>query len=316
MKSLYHYLSGKLPLISVIIGAILISFSGVYVKMADVSPTISGFYRMLFGAIVLFVIVVLKRENVWKNARYLLIAIFCAIFFAGDLLVWHKSILYIGPGLSTIIANFQVFTLALYGVYVLKEKGSPKLFLSMPMAIIGLFLITGLDWNSFDETYKIGILLALATAVSYSFYILTLRKLQAERSPLSPVSNLFIISVFTSIIMAGFAISGGESFAIPDQGSLFALILYGVLSQVIGWTLISYGLPKLKASLAGLLLLLQPSFAFIWDMLFFSRPVDWVSGTGVVITLSAIYLGTMSQAGNLDSKNKKRPVNFRKNHPA
>lgn len=293
----------------------MISFSGVYVKMADVSATISGFYRMLFGALVLLVLLVIRKEMLWKSSRYLIIAAICAIFFAADLLVWHQSILYIGPGLSTIIANFQVFILALYGIVILKEKGSPQLFIAIPLAVMGLFLITGLDWSSFDTTYKAGVFLALATAVCYSFYILTLRKLQAVRNPLSPIANLFIISVFTSIILAGFGIAGGESFEIPNVSSGFALLMYGVFSQVIGWTLISFGLPNLKASLAGLILLLQPAFSFVWDILFFSRAIDFVSGGGVVVALVAIYLGAMSQVDKRAGKGLRRPVNFRKTHP-
>lgn len=301
-------------MVCVTIGAILISFSGVYVKTANVSSSVSGFYRMFFGAVVLLAVVLIKREYVWKNYRYLGISLVCAIVFAADLLVWHKSILYIGPGLSTIIANFQVFILALYGVFVLKEKGSPRLFLSMPLAVTGLFLITGPDWAAFDSTYKIGIFLALATAACYSFYLIMLRKLQAEREPLSPISNLFIISVFTAVIMAIAGVIEGDSFAIPDGGSAFSLLMYGIFSQVVGWTLISFSLPKIKASLAGLLLLLQPAFAFVWDVLFFDLPVDFISGIGVIVTLSAIHLGAISQARKPNKRKKIRVINYKKSH--
>ena len=37
-------------------GAVLISFSGVYVKIAHVTPVVAGFYRMLFGGIALLIL--------------------------------------------------------------------------------------------------------------------------------------------------------------------------------------------------------------------------------------------------------------------
>ena len=55
--------------------------------------------------------------------------------------------------------------------------------------------------------------------------------------------------------------------------------------------MISTGLPKFPASKAGLILLLQPTCAFIWDILFFARPTGAVEGLGAAITLGAIYLG-------------------------
>ena len=39
-------------------GAVLISFSAVFVKLAHVSPTMAGFYRTFFGGIMLLIILV------------------------------------------------------------------------------------------------------------------------------------------------------------------------------------------------------------------------------------------------------------------
>ena len=42
---------------------------------------------------------------------------------------------------------------------------------------------------------------------------------------------------------------------------------------------------------AGLALLLQPSLSFVWDVLFFARPVSTTEVVGAVIALLAIYVG-------------------------
>jgi drug/metabolite transporter (DMT)-like permease len=83
----------------------------------------------------------------------------------------------------------------------------------------------------------------------------------------------------------------GESFRIPDLQSLVSLAALGVLSQVAGWVLITRALPAMPASSVGLLLLLQPLLAFVWDVLIFRRPTDWIQAVGIVLTLFAIYLG-------------------------
>jgi len=67
-----------------------------------------------------------------------------------------------------------------------------------------------------------------------------------------------------------------------------------LFSQTIGWAVISNSLPRVVPSLAGLILLLQPALAFVWDVLFFDRPTTLVQWGGVLVTLCAIYLGMSS----------------------
>ncbi len=77
----------------------------------------------------------------------------------------------------------------------------------------------------------------------------------------------------------------------PSLGLLLAL---GVIGQVLAWVLMSGGLPRVRRSLAGLTLLLQPLLASVWDVLFFRHPVTALQAAGAAVTLGAIYLGTMA----------------------
>jgi drug/metabolite transporter (DMT)-like permease len=108
-------------------GAVLISFSSVYVKIAQVSPSVSGFYRMFFGGIVLLALVILRQQFHRVDRRVMFLMVVCSIWFAADLFFWHRSILYVGPGLSTLLANFQVFLLAGVGVIWFGERLSVRL---------------------------------------------------------------------------------------------------------------------------------------------------------------------------------------------
>ncbi len=83
----------------------------------------------------------------------------------------------------------------------------------------------------------------------------------------------------------------GESFRIPDSQSWASMLAYGIVCQAIGWIIISRALVMVEASRAGLILLLQPTLAFVWDILFFSRATDITHIAGAVLALVAIYLG-------------------------
>ena len=274
-----------------IFGAILISFSSVFVKIADVSPTVSGFYRVLIGGMVLIGIVRCRGGRLWSGAAAFRLMLFCGVFFALDLFFWHRSIEYVGPGLATILANFQVFFLGAAGALFLGEALKPRLLAAAPLAVTGLFLIFGTEWDALGSAYKAGVLFGLCAAAFYSAFTLSLRALQTRAEAMSTMSTLASVSLVSAACLAASAVAEGQSFAIVNAKTLLSLLALGVISQVLGWLVIATALPRLRASLAGLLLLLQPLLAFVWDVLFFHRPATLVNLAGVALALGAIYMG-------------------------
>jgi drug/metabolite transporter (DMT)-like permease len=277
-------------------GAFMISFSGVWVKISHVTPTVSAFYRVLFGGLFLLAAAYWQGEITWKGWYRFLLGFLCGLFLSLDLFFWHQSILYIGPGLATILGNFEVFLLAGLGVVFMGEKVSLKFFLAILMAILGLFLVVGIQWNQLGSQYKTGVYLGLATAVAYTAFLLSLRKLQAGERGGVTFYGMMLVSFASAIFLGLQAVYSGDSFVIPDTQSWAALLLLGLTSQGIGWILISNALPRVRASFAGLILLLQPSLAFIWDVLFFQRPTSVVNWIGVIMAITAIYLGTAQRS--------------------
>lgn len=281
------------PIIHVLIGAAMISFSAVWVKFADVPPTSSAFYRVFFGFCFLIVPVVIKKELKIPSRLQTTLILTCGFAFAADLFCWHKSIMYIGPGLATIIGNFQVFIMGAIGFFVFKERFLPRFFLSVPLAIFGLFLIVGMQWHELGYQYRLGIFYGLLTAISYVFFLITLRKIQQQGS--SFFYGLMAVSLTSALFLVPVMVMENISFAIPNTKTLLSLVSLGLLSQTIGWLIIANAMPKIPASITGLVLLLQPSLSFVWDILFFSRPTTTLNLLGVFITLGAIYLGLTSR---------------------
>jgi drug/metabolite transporter (DMT)-like permease len=279
-------------IISLVIGAVMISFSGVWVKVSHVTPIASAFYRVFFGAIILLSAAFIRREMVWHGGRHLLLSLTCGLFFAVDLGFYHYSVIYVGPGLGTILANFQVFILAMTGIFFLGEKVRLLFLMSIPFAVLGLFLIVGIDWGQLDRLNKMGVYFGLGAAVFYAAFLLSLRKLQSDQVGLSFFYVLTMVSLAASAFLALEIFHTGGTFAIPDLQSFFALMALGLFSQTIAWMLIANALPAILASLSGFILLLQPALAFVWDVLFFQRPTTLTNWIGVFIVLFAIYFGS------------------------
>lgn len=284
------------PTLRLLCGAALISFAPVFVRLTPVSPTDSAFYRTLFGGLMLAAWVLASRAPVERRSGFALAALIAAgVLFAADLAVWHRSILYVGPGLATLLGNFQVFLLAFVGILFFREKARWELLLAIPMAVIGLGMIVGFEWASLDEQYRRGILFGLLTAVFYAAYILALRRARAESPAGSIVSDLMIVSLVSAGFLFAGAGLGGEGISIPDPRSAWLLAGYALVAQVVGWLLISGSLPHVPASRVGLILLLQPTLAFLWDVLIFARPFGPREAAGAALAIIAIGLGSRPQ---------------------
>lgn len=287
----------------VLAGAVLLSLAPVLVKLAQVGPTVAGVWRNLFGGLMLLGLAWVwggrgGRGGVWTglgSRRAWRLALMAGGLFALDLTFWHQSVHLVGPGLGTIMLSFQALFMAGYGALFLGERPGWRLGLAGPLGVAGLALLAGLDQgiNQGGAPWRHwwGLACGLIGGLAYTGYLLSLRRLQAIPEAPPAAAGLTVISFAAAAAMALIALLRGEAFAIPDWRTGLWLLAYGLVGQVLGWLCISRGLPATPAATAGLLLLLQPTLAFVWDILIFGRPTDAGQLAGAGLALMAIYLG-------------------------
>ena len=230
----------------VLIGAFLISFSPVMVSMSDLQPTVSAFYRVFIGSIFLIFVIFLNRNlyiNSFSVNPYLIIA---GVFFALDLWFWHRSILYIGPGMSTLIANFQIFIIPLMSFFIFSMAPNKYQIIAIVLGITGLYLTLGYGGSIDNENIKLGFMFGIMTALAYSAYILSLKKNNIEAShEISPLISLFYVSFISALILFIVIKIEGVSMAMNDPSNLYSMLAYGIICHVFGWYMIILGLNHL-----------------------------------------------------------------------
>ncbi len=280
-------------------GAVCISFAPVFVKLIGqevLGPSAIAFWRTLFGAAILFVWATLAGHKVslpWSMTRWTILA---GLIFCCDLFVWHRSILFVGAGMATILANTQVFATAVLSSFIFKEKLGIRFFLAALSGIVGVILLVGVGSDfEFTAGYIRGIIYGLATGVFYANYIVTLKVAgQREGQPPSFITLMAWVSTFSAIFL-GLATLFTEADAMipPTPYAWFILFSLALVAQAVGWWAISMSLPKIDAHRGGLALLLQPVLATVWGLLFFAEHLTILQLTGAAITLAAIYVGTV-----------------------
>jgi drug/metabolite transporter (DMT)-like permease len=278
-------------------GAAIIGSNGLLVRIAGVPPTVSAFWRMLLAGLLLTGLLLATRR--WRRlpARVWWWCLLPAAAFAADLWLWHRSILLVGPGLATLLANAQVFFMALAGVLLFGEKLGPRFLAGLALAFSGLWLMLGQGWDALPEGYRWGVWLGLATGLCYAAYNIGLRRAQheahADRVHAAPVEQVLAIAAFGSAIFLGAAVAAeGASFAIPSLRSFVVLLALAGFGHCLSWVLISRAMPHLRVAAIGLMLLLQPIVAFLLDVWLLDRataPREWL---GLACSLAGIFLAS------------------------
>jgi len=288
------------PIFILMLGALCISFAPIFVKWigeARLGPTAIGFWRTLFGGLALIVISLLRRRTLKMTPRLIAFSAVAGFVFFADLWVWHRSIVFCGAGMATILGNTQVFATAVISHTLFKEKLGLRFMGAAVTAVLGVVLLVGIlsEEVAFTERYIQGVVFGLLTAVAYAHYLIVL-KWTGYKSPIPDVVTFMAWTSLFSALFLGIA-AGVEPGPVmpPDLSSWLLLISLGIVAQALGWWAIAGSLAKIAVARAGLVLLLQPTLATVWGALFFAEHLVTLQIAGAVLTLAAIYYGSLKE---------------------
>ena len=122
---------------------------------------------------------------------------------------------------------------------------------------------------------------------------LTLMRAAARRSNTgSTLIRPAWFSLYAALFLIGGSSVSGEPLRPPTWQAWTLLFLLAALAQVAGWWTISSALPRVKGSVGGLMLLLQPVLATIWSAVLFGETLVPLQIAGAGVTLGAIYVGS------------------------
>lgn len=278
-------------------GAAIIGTNGLMVRLAGMPPTAVAFWRMLLAGLLLGALVLARHG--WRplSRRAWWWCAVPALAFAIDLWMWHRSILLVGPGLATLLANAQVFFMALAGVVFFRERLGLRFISGVLLAFIGLWLLLGEGWARLPGEYRWGVWLGLGTGLAYAVYNIGIKRSQGEAAQgqaRAPVEQVLCIAAFGSALCLGLlGWAEGSVFAPPDLHAWGILLVLAAVGHCLSWVLISRAMVALPVALAGLLLLAQPIVAYLLDVALFDLPTSPRQWLGLAVSLAGIFVAGM-----------------------
>jgi drug/metabolite transporter (DMT)-like permease len=217
----------RLAFPALIVGNVVLAIGPWFVRLADVGPIASGFWRLALAVPFLFLIARMSGRKFGRPSLglWLMIAV-GGLFFAADLAFWHIGILHTKLANSVLFGNIASLFFAGYGFFLARRLPSRTQWIAMLLASVGIMLLLGRS------------------------YELSRANLRMETWPVLTIATVFGAA---SLWPAAMAIDGG---VMPHHWApLFALALG---SQVIGQGLVVYAIGALSPVVVGISLLCQP----------------------------------------------------------
>jgi drug/metabolite transporter (DMT)-like permease len=290
----------RLALPGLVLGAALISFSGIFVKLSEVGPTATGFYRMFLALPFLFVWMMRDRRRrrdpafVPADRRALALALLAGLALAADLVAWHWCLHITTVATATLLGNTAPIWVALGGFLFLRERFDALFLCGLALAVLGVWGLVAGGTKPIELRDGLAIGLGLFTGIAYAGY---LRGGTAARRGLSTAQVMFWGSVAATLPLLPIALAT-ESQVLPQTLHGWAVVVgLAVLSQVLGQSMINWAMGHLPAAFSSLALLLNPLFAAFcaWPILGEAlTPLQMLAGLGMIL---GILLARRARAG-------------------
>jgi drug/metabolite transporter (DMT)-like permease len=266
-----------------------IGFSGIFVRLAEVGPTASAFWRMIIALPPLALWMMRERARgpaprLTFHDRFILAL--AGALYAAELVLWHWSLGWTSVANATVIANIYPVFVTLGAWLVFRQRTTARFILGLAIAIAGMIVLVG-DKLRLGGGGLEGEALCVATSVFYGGYFLVVVRLRRAHSVATVMAWGAAVA---ALILFPLALAAGERVIPPSGSGWLALILLGLVCQAGAQGAIAYALAHLPASLSAVTLLIQPLTAAVMAWLILAEPIGAFQFAGGAILLAGIFI--------------------------
>ena len=278
-------------LAALLVGAVLVGASPIFVRLSELGPMATAFYRPFLAMPVLVIWMVADRRHNPETRRpagrgdyfRLLLA---GAFFSGDLAFWHLSIMNTSVANATLFANFAPIFVTLGAWLLFSHKVTRQYMMGMALALAGAATLAGESFAMAPENL-LGDFFGLVTAMFLASYILAISRLRAG---FSTATTMAWSSLGTAAVLLPVALLAGEEMIAVTFYGWAILVGLALLSHAAGQGTIAYALAHLPPGFSSVGLLLEPVAAALLAWIILAEAVTPWQAVGGAIILWGIVL--------------------------
>ncbi|HEX8667507.1 MAG TPA: DMT family transporter [Allosphingosinicella sp.] len=275
---------GRYAFAALILANLMLAFGPWMVRLADVGPVASAFWRLSLAAPLLLLFA--RRGLLGPGGpSFALLAVVAAggLFFAADLAAWHVGIRMTKLANATLFGNSSSFLLVIYGFVVARQLPRRMQAVALACAAAGAALLLGSSYEMSPE-HLAGDLFAMLAGLFYAFYLVAIDR--ARRS-MAPMPVLAVATVAGMLPLLLFSAMLGEKIVPTDWTPL---ILLSLGSQLIGQGFLVYAVGHLSPVVVGLGLLTQPAATAVIGWFAYRESFGLADALGAVLIAAALVL--------------------------
>lgn len=265
-------------------GAVAIGFAPIGLRLSEFQPQATAFWRFLFA---LPMIAGVIYAGGGKLGRPSVFALAAGTFFGLDITFWHASLVMTSVANATFLVNLGNAAVGFVAWIVLKERPARIWLAAMAIALVGAFLLSRGAADAGNTGALTGDILALVAAVMVGLYLF-FAKLARRKETAMQV--LFWSTAATLAVSAIASTVRHEALIPPDASWFIWPVALAVVAHVLGQGLIVAGVGRTPASVAGLLLLIQPVTGALIAWMLFQEALTPVQLAGAALVLTGVWL--------------------------
>jgi drug/metabolite transporter (DMT)-like permease len=281
----------RLAFAALLVGASAIGFAPIFVRLSQTGPISTAFWRLALAVPVLWLGVLLARQQANEAPRPLTrrdykLIVAAGFFFGGDLIVWHLAINLTSVANATLLPNMAPVFVTLGAWLLWRQRVTGTFLVGLAVAILGAALLIGQSF-SLSADNLLGDVLALCTAVFYASYILTTKQV---RQNVPALTFMAWSGTVCALLLLPIALLSGETFLPISLVGWLVLLGLALLSHASGQGLIAYSLAALPATFSSVSLLWQPVMAALLAWLILGEVLAPLQMAGGIVVLTGILI--------------------------
>ncbi len=275
-----------LPFAALVVGAVAMGVSPIFVRLADVGPFTSAFWRVALALPLLWAWTRAADGPEPPAARFSKPAILSGCAFAGDLFFWHLAIVHTSIANATFFATCAPIWVVLFGWLLFRERVKANVLAGLALCLAGGAALLAQSFQ-LKPAGAVGDLYGVATGVFFGLYFLAV---QTARRKVSAARLTFEATVVTAAILFVVAACAERALLPHTLRGLAALLAMAWISHTGGQGLLAVALGRLPAAFSSLVIFLEAIAAagFAWAIL--GEPVSAMQALGGLTILAGIYV--------------------------
>jgi drug/metabolite transporter (DMT)-like permease len=271
-------------------GGALIGLSPIAMRLSEVGPHASNFWRFVIALPIMALWAALDRPQ--PSPRQTAILVGAGVLFGIEISFWAAALEFTTVTNATLLVNLTPVFAAALGWLLLKERPRRTGVLGAGVALTGSVLLAlaraqTLAGPDSAAAGWLGDALAVTGASCYAGYLLVVR---AVGKSVSVGAVMFWATLSAAALSLALSVLLHENMAPRSVMGWANLAGLGLVVQVLGQGLIAYGVGRLPIVISTVLLWMQPLVAAVLSWILFGEALGALGFAGAGLVLCGLYV--------------------------